>query len=320
MSQVEMKKHRDDKSSGPAPFGEPFLCFAVIGSYLGLAVAVYSYLIEQWPIVDSLYFAVVTLTTVGYGDIGPKGSDAKIVTMCMQILGVGLVGLALGIIADNMMAIQLQREAALQDQRAQALCGRGVTKPAADEQGILSKIFFALTPILVVAGLGALFEYFIEGWAPTDCMYWAMTTVTTIGYGDHAPKYESDRYFAVIYIPIGVSVTTYCLNKLGDIYLDWKNASTRDSLLNRPLDINYLLELDENGDGSVNKYEFFVFMLKAMDKVDDATCKMIEQRFRSLDRNQDGSVDKKDLMVGLQNSGIHPAPAGYGAMEVEVDF
>ncbi|MET8570720.1 potassium channel family protein [Streptomyces sp. NPDC004783] len=35
--------------------------------------------------VDSLYFTVVTLATVGYGDITPRGQSARIVTM-LQIL------------------------------------------------------------------------------------------------------------------------------------------------------------------------------------------------------------------------------------------
>jgi potassium channel subfamily K len=322
MAQVEMKRHRDEVEI-PSPttfYGEPFLALTVIGAYLGLAVAIYSYLVADWPIVDSVYFAIVTLTTVGYGDIGPKGPDAKIVTMCMQIVGVGVIGLALGIIADHLMSVQLERNAEFEKQRAEALCGTGSVAHSAPEPSILSKIFQAIAPILVVAFFGAAFEYFIEGWHPTDCMYWAITTVTTIGYGDHAPKYDSDKYFAVFYIPVGVSVTTYCLNKLGDIYLDYKNANTRDELLNRSLDTNYLLELDENGDGSVNKYEFFVFMLKAMDKVDDKTCKMIEQRFRALDRNQDGSVDTKDLMMGLQNAGLQTESAKSSSYGATVDF
>ena len=60
-----------------------------------------------------------------------------------------------------------------------------------------------------------------------------------------------------------------------------------------------------------------------MDKVDDDTCKMIEQRFRSLDRNQDGSVDKKDLMMGLEKAGLQGGSAttsSYGATQLEVDF
>jgi len=325
MAQVEMKRHRADESipASSSRLGEPLLAITVIGAYLGIAVAIYSYLISDWPIVDSLYFAIVTVTTVGYGDIGPKGPDAKIVTMCFQVVGVGLIGLALGIIADRLMESQLERNAVLDKQRAAALCGTAVVNQPASEPSVISKIFHAIAPIILVAFFGAVVEYFIEGWHPTDCMYWAITTVTTIGYGDHSPKYDSDKYFAVLYIPFGVSVTTYCLNKLGDVYLDYKNAGARDELLNRPLDTNYLLELDENGDGSVNKYEFFVFMLKAMDKVDDETCKMIEQRFRSLDRNQDGSVDKKDLMMGLEKAGLQGGSAttsSYGATQLEVDF
>jgi hypothetical protein len=49
----------------------------------------YFFFIDQWRFIDSVYFTVVTITTVGYGDIKPTASDSKIFTGFYIILGVG---------------------------------------------------------------------------------------------------------------------------------------------------------------------------------------------------------------------------------------
>lgn len=45
---------------------------------------------------ESLYLSVITMTTVGYGDIVPVGFLAKMMTAVQGLLGIGFVGLVLG--------------------------------------------------------------------------------------------------------------------------------------------------------------------------------------------------------------------------------
>ena len=45
--------------------------------------------VEGWRVLDSLYFSVTTLATVGYGDFHPKTDIGKIFTMVYILLGVG---------------------------------------------------------------------------------------------------------------------------------------------------------------------------------------------------------------------------------------
>ncbi len=46
---------------------------------------------EGWSILDSLYFSVITLTTVGYGDLAPQTPAGKIFTMIYIMVGLGLI-------------------------------------------------------------------------------------------------------------------------------------------------------------------------------------------------------------------------------------
>jgi voltage-gated potassium channel len=45
---------------------------------------------EDWPIIDSFYFTVVTITTVGYGDLHPTTTLSKLVTIFLIFMGVGI--------------------------------------------------------------------------------------------------------------------------------------------------------------------------------------------------------------------------------------
>lgn len=46
--------------------------------------------VEGWSVLDSLYFSVMTMSTIGYGDMVPSNSYSKIFTIIYTFLGVGL--------------------------------------------------------------------------------------------------------------------------------------------------------------------------------------------------------------------------------------
>jgi hypothetical protein len=47
---------------------------------------------ERWTFIDSLYFCVVTLGTVGYGDITPQTEVGRLFTVAYIIVGLGIIG------------------------------------------------------------------------------------------------------------------------------------------------------------------------------------------------------------------------------------
>ena len=47
--------------------------------------------VEGWDYVDSIYFSVVTLTTVGYGDLAPHTDAGKLFTILYLLIGIGVL-------------------------------------------------------------------------------------------------------------------------------------------------------------------------------------------------------------------------------------
>ena len=58
----------------------------------------------------SLWWAIVTLTTVGYGDIYPLTLGGRIFTFFILILGLGIVGIPAGLIASALTAVRRKEE------------------------------------------------------------------------------------------------------------------------------------------------------------------------------------------------------------------
>lgn len=46
--------------------------------------------VEGWRMLDALYFSVMTLTTIGYGDIPPVTDFGKVFTILYAIAGIGI--------------------------------------------------------------------------------------------------------------------------------------------------------------------------------------------------------------------------------------
>jgi len=77
-------------------------------------------LLEKAPLIDALYFTVVTLATVGYGDIHPVTSLGKVFVILLIISGVGIF---LGVIANATELMISRREKQVRMQKLNMVVG-----------------------------------------------------------------------------------------------------------------------------------------------------------------------------------------------------
>jgi voltage-gated potassium channel Kch len=77
----------------------PFVAGALV-----LTGTIFSWRFEDWSFIQSLYFSVVTLTTVGYGDLHPTSDETRIFTIIYILTGLGVLVALLGAVAQHYIA------------------------------------------------------------------------------------------------------------------------------------------------------------------------------------------------------------------------
>ncbi len=77
----------------------PFVTAALV-----LTGTIFYWRFEDWTIIEALYFSVVTLTTVGYGDLHPTTAGTEIFTIFYILTGIGVFVALLASVAQQYIA------------------------------------------------------------------------------------------------------------------------------------------------------------------------------------------------------------------------
>ena len=77
-----------------------FWILALLASVTAITGTIVFHLVEGLRWLDSLYFTVITLTTVGYGDFSPQTDSGKLFAIFYIIVGLGIMAGLIGVVAD----------------------------------------------------------------------------------------------------------------------------------------------------------------------------------------------------------------------------
>ena len=99
-----VKRDMDEAVSGSRSIlrGLIALCFVLLIGTTGYMV------IEKWDLLDSLYMTVITITTVGFKEVGTVSTPGRIFTVILIFMGMGIIGYSLGMVAQFMVGFQLR--------------------------------------------------------------------------------------------------------------------------------------------------------------------------------------------------------------------
>lgn len=70
-----------------------------LAATLVLFASLFYKFVEGWSLLDSVYFSVVTISTIGYGDFAPQTTLGKLFTIFYVCSGMGLFATAVATIA-----------------------------------------------------------------------------------------------------------------------------------------------------------------------------------------------------------------------------
>ncbi len=67
--------------------------------------------------------------------------------------------------------------------------------------------------LLLVSGV--LFYVLVEGWTVVDALYFCVTTLTTVGFGEPAPTTDVGKLFTVFFMVSGIGMFLAVINSIG---------------------------------------------------------------------------------------------------------
>ncbi|MDU8944274.1 potassium channel family protein [Ovoidimarina sediminis] len=92
-----------DVFSNPRVMGLIGFTFTLIA---GATIAFW--LVEGWPLIDAAFFAVVTISTVGYGDLTPETTFGKIICIVYIMVGLGVFVASASAVAEALLKRRLE--------------------------------------------------------------------------------------------------------------------------------------------------------------------------------------------------------------------
>jgi hypothetical protein len=265
--------------------------------------------VEGWTVRECLYFAVVTFTTVGYGDYVPTSDGSKLFTCLVALCGVSFIAVGVGVIGQEVLKVQ-QKLLEKGKVAAQHAVNSQFTEET-DEAGqkamthinehlhtepphAVKVIFWAFVPVITVIGIHAAVVGHVEKWSLVDAIYISTITGTSVGYGELHPKEPFSQWFSVVSIPVMVFCISYALGKVAQIPVQHEMTKLHKKMLTIEI-TEEDFDVMGNGDGDIDRTEFMVHMLKAMKKVDDALIDQLMDRFNRLDADGSGYISKDEL-------------------------
>mmetsp|Transcript_17195 Transcript_17195/g.28772 ORF Transcript_17195/g.28772 Transcript_17195/m.28772 type:complete len:448 (-) Transcript_17195:39-1382(-) len=366
--------------------------------YVCLSVAFYSGF-EEMSVLDAVYYAIITMSTVGYGDKKPETLEGRLFAIFFVLLGFSVLAYGFSLAAsfalhkaETMKAKHETRVNTLMNKVADirmpsfaSIKGRlsisggrsrnNTNKPSVEEEGDdddidtagiqlhenstdssdlaediamlrdveagaassfgsvsqLSEAYrnsfrwetykmrrrcirnlLLISTFMVVASLAMMAQ---EGWTFSDSVYWAVVTITTVGYGDYTPTTHGGKVITLVYVLLGCVSMASIWSELIKYPLMLKFKENELAIISQ-FDENVSAEslksigqsrlfasipnMKTSSVDEMSKIEFVLGMLELMGKVQRSDAALAASMFDRLDSNDDGLINCEEMAQAMQ--------------------
>jgi potassium channel subfamily K len=301
------EKPRENGSWLPAKelFKEMRPSFRMVGfllfAYLLVGVIVFYLVMDQISgkrtnrVLDALYFCIVTMTSVGYGDLVPNSDATKLLASAFVFTGMGVIALFVSKAADYLV----EKQEVLFYKALHMNMKSGEAKMLRRIEMNKTKYKFYTTALLLVTSIvvGTVFLWKIEKLSLVDSFYCVCATITTLGYGDKSFSSKLGRTFAVFWIITSTIILALFFMYLAEIYTERRQKMLAKWVLTRRMTTMDLEAADLDNDQRVGAAEFVVYKLKELGKINQEDISSFLEEFNKLDVDQSGTLSTYDLTM-----------------------
>ncbi|KAJ8755024.1 hypothetical protein K2173_015536 [Erythroxylum novogranatense] len=286
-------------------FGELHSSFkkvaAFLAVYLGVGTVCFYFVRDDIKgkktngILDAMYFTVVTMTTVGYGDLVPDSFATKLLACLFVFTGMALVGFILSKAADYL--IEKQETLLVKAFHLHEKIGPSEILKEVEKNKVKYKFTLVLGVIFVLMLVGAVFLAFVEDLDPMDSIYCVCSTITTLGYGDQSFSTTAGRSFAIFWILVSTIGLGQFFLYTAELFTENRQRALVNWVLSRKMTYRDLEAADIDNDGVVGPAEFVIYKLKEMGKISQEDISLVMEEFDELDVDQSGTISASDLSL-----------------------
>ncbi|KAK3433568.1 hypothetical protein EUGRSUZ_D01452 [Eucalyptus grandis] len=240
----------------------------VLATYLGVGSFCFFLLGNQISgkkmngLLDALYFCLVTMTTVGYGDLVPSSTSAKLLASTYVFAGMALGGLILSKAADYILKkheVILVRAMHINEK-----VGPAEILKEMEAHNIRYRFLTSLVLLVILTVLGTMFLSVVENFKFVDAFYLPFVWLSFFFY-------------------------------LTEMYTESRQRSFVRWVLTRNITRLDLEAADLDHDNVVSAAEFVVYKIQEMGKISREDVTAILERFRNLDVDHSGTLTTSDL-------------------------
>ncbi|THU63677.1 hypothetical protein C4D60_Mb01t18340 [Musa balbisiana] len=273
--------------------------------YLGAGAACFYLVKDQLSgkktngVLDAIYFSIVTMTTVGYGDMVPNSVTTKLLASVFVFTGMAIVGMLLSRAADYL--VEKQEMMLYKALHMRCKGGEAHMLKQIETNKVKYKFYTTAVILVLLITIGTVFLWKVEKLDFVDAFYCVCSTITTLGYGDKSFSTGGGRAFAIFWIV----TSTVCVAQFF-LYLAELNAEHRQKLLakwvlTRRMTFVDLEAADLDDDGVVGAAEFIIYKLKEMGKISEEDIALVMEEFEDLDIDRSGTLSAADLVLAQSN-------------------